>query len=183
MAKDGSNRGGSRVGSGRKRKPLYEKLEDGNPGRRKLEVLEFTNAPDLQGQDMPKPREMLSAEQKDGKILDADEVYEETWNWLNERNVAHLIMPQLLERYAMSAARWMQCEEAVSEFGFLAKHPTTGNAMQSPYVAMSQNFMSQTNRLWLEIYQVIRENSSTEFTGASPQDDLMERLLSARKGK
>lgn len=183
MAKDGTNRGGARMGSGRKKKPLYEKLEDGNPGKRKLEVLEFTNAPDLQGQEMPEPRQMLSAVQKDGKTLDADEIYEETWNWLNERNVAHLIIPQLLERYAMSAARWMQCEDAVSEFGFLAKHPTTGNAMQSPYVAMSQNFMSQTNRLWLEMYQIIRENSAIEFTGANPQDDLMERLLTAQKRK
>ena len=183
MAKDGTNRGGARVGSGRKRKPLYEKLEDGNPGRRKLEVLEFTHAPDLQGQEMPPPREMLSATEKDGSTLEAAEIYEETWNWLNERDCAHLIMPQLLERYAMSAARWMQCEAAVTEFGFLAKHPTTGNAMQSPYVAMSQNFMTQTNRLWLEIYQIIRENSATELIGANPQDDMMERLLTMRKGK
>lgn len=183
MAKDGTNRGGARVGSGRKRKPLYEKLEDGNPGKRKLEVLEFTHAPDLQGQEMPPPREMLSATEKDGSTLEAAEIYEETWNWLNERDCAHLIMPQLLERYAMSAARWMQCEAAVTEFGFLAKHPTTGNAMQSPYVAMSQNFMTQTNRLWLEIYQIIRENSAREFIGANPQDDMMERLLAMRKGK
>lgn len=55
--------------------------------------------------------------------------------------------------------------------------------MQSPYVAMSQNFMTQTNRLWLEIYQIIRENSATEFIGANPQDDMMERLLTMRKGK
>src|SRR5699024_6767557 len=163
MARDGTNRGGPRIGAGRKRKPLHEKLEDGNPGRRKLEVLEFANAPDLQGKEMPQPREMLSATEKDGTTLEAAEIYEETWNWLNERDVAHLINPQILERYAMSAARWMQCETAVTEFGFLAKHPTTGNAMQSPYVAMSQNFMTQTNRLWLEIYQVIRENSATEF--------------------
>ena len=71
----------------------------------------------------------------------------------------------------------------MTEFGFLAKHPTTANAMQSPYVAMSQNFMTQTNRLWLEIYQIIRENSATEFIGANPQDDMMERLLTMRKGK
>src|SRR5699024_6467929 len=101
----------------------------------------------------------------------------------NERDCAHLIMPQLLERYAMSAARWMQCEAAVTECGFLAKHPTTGNAMQSPYVAMSQNFMTQTNRLWLEIYQIIRENSAAVFTGVNPPDDVMERFFTMRKGE
>ena len=83
----------------------------------------------------------------------------------------------------MSAARWIQCEEAVTEYGFLAKHPTTGNAMQSPYVAMGQNYMSQTNRLWVEIFQIVKENCAGEYTGESPQDDLMERLLSARKGR
>lgn len=77
----------------------------------------------------------------------------------------------------MSVARWIQCEEAITEFGFLAKHPTTGNAIQSPYVAMSQ-----TNRLWMEIYQIVKENCATEYGGATPQDDVMERLLMARKG-
>ena len=102
--------------------------------------------------------------------------------WLAERKCATLVSPQLLERYAMSVARWIQCEEAISDFGFLAKHPTTGNAIQSPYVAMSQNFMSQTNRLWMEIYQIVKENCATEYSGATPMDDAMERLLRARKG-
>ena len=82
----------------------------------------------------------------------------------------------------MSVARWIQCEEAVTEYGFLAKHPTTGNAIQSPYVAMSQNFMSQTNRLWMEIFQIVKENCVGEYAGANPQYDVMERLLRARKG-
>ena len=97
--------------------------------------------------------------QKDGKALVAEDIYKETWEWLAERGCASLVSPQLLERYAMSVARWIQCEEAVTEFGFLAKHPTTGSAIQSPYVAMSQNFMSQTNRLWMEIYQIVKETA------------------------
>jgi uncharacterized membrane protein len=96
---------------------------------------------------------------------------------------ARIVSPQLLERYAMSAARWIQCEEAVTEYGFLAKHPTTGSAIQSPYVAMSQNYMAQTNRLWYEIFQIVKENCATDYTGANPQDDVMERLLTARRGK
>jgi hypothetical protein len=173
----------ARIGSGQKKKPLADKIAQGNPGKRKLEIIDFQNTADLKGQEMPKPRAMLSAVQKDGKTLVASEIYEITWKWLEERGCAHLVLPQLLERYAMSAARWIQCEEAVTEFGFLAKHPTTGNAIQSPYVAMSQNFMSQTNRLWMEIYQIVKENCATEYSGLNPQDDVMERLLSARRGK
>ena len=182
MAKDGTNRGGARVGAGAKKKALTEKIAEGNPGKRKLTVIDFKPTADLEGQPMPKPSAMLSATQKDGKPLIASEVYETTWKWLSERGCASLVSPQLLERYAMSVARWIQCEEAITEYGFLAKHPTTGNAIQSPYVAMSQNFMSQTNRLWMEIFQIVKENCSSEYAGGTPQDDVMERLLLARKG-
>jgi hypothetical protein len=35
MAKDGTNRGGARIGSGQKKKPLADKIAQGNPGKRK----------------------------------------------------------------------------------------------------------------------------------------------------
>lgn len=182
LAKDGTNRGGFRRGCGQKKKSLTDKIIEGNPGKRKLTVVEFKNTPNLTGQAMPQPRSLLSATQKDGKVLIAEEIYEMTWNWLAERGCVQYVIPQLIEQYAMSVARWIQCEEAVTEYGFLAKHPTTGNAIQSPYVAMSQNFMSQAHRLWVEIYQVVKENCTTEYGGATPHDDVMERLLTARKG-
>ena len=183
MAKDGTNSGGARIAAGAKKKTVADKITEGNPGKRKLTVIEFEDqAADLEGQQMPKPSKLLSATQKDGKPLVAEEVYKATWEWLAERRCASLVSPQLLERYAMSVARWIQCEEAITDYGFLAKHPTTGNAMQSPYVAMSQNFMSQTNRLWMEIYQIVKENCATEYKGETPMDDAMECLLRARKG-
>lgn len=183
MAKDGTNRGGARPGAGAKKKPLADKLADGNPGGRALTVMEFKDATALEGIVMPEPSKMLSAEQKDGQTFVAAEIYKNTWTWLSERGCAALVSPQLLERYAMSVARWIQCEEAVSSYGFLARHPTTGNAIQSPYVAMGQNYMSQTNRLWFEIFQIVKENCTGEYGGANPQDDVMERLLNARRGK
>ena len=124
LAKDGTNRGGARVGAGAKKKPIAEKIAEGNLGGRKLTVIEFSDAANLKGQAMPEPNKMLEAVQKDGKALVASEIYKSTWKWLNERGCATLVSPQLLERYAMSVARWIQCEEAVTEYGFLAKHPT-----------------------------------------------------------
>ena len=106
---------------------------DGNPGKRRLTVVEFPNTANLSGQRYAHcPRELLSARQKDGRNLEAAEIYANTWDWLGQRGAARIVSPQLLERYAMSAARWIQCEEAVTEYGFLAKHPTTGSAIQSP---------------------------------------------------
>ena len=67
------------------RKPLADKIAEGNPGRRKLTVIDFQDTADLEGQPMPKPSAMLSATQKDGKTLVAAEVYEKTWTWLAGR--------------------------------------------------------------------------------------------------
>lgn len=183
MAKDGTNRGGRRPGAGAKKKALADKLSEGNLGKRPIEIIQFSNMEDLNGQEMPKPSALLSAVQRDGKKLIAAEIYETTWSWLKERSCAALVSPQLLERYSMSAARWVQCEEAITDYGFLAKHPTTGNAMQSPYVSMAQKFMSQTNALWAEIYQLVRENCATEYSGDNPSGNVMERLLKAREGR
>ena len=33
MAKDGTNRGGARIGAGAKKKPLAERIAEGNPGK------------------------------------------------------------------------------------------------------------------------------------------------------
>lgn len=49
-------------------------------------------------------------------------------------------------------------------------------------MAMSQSFSKQANNLWYQIYQVVRENCSVEYKGATPHDDMMERLLTARRG-
>lgn len=181
MAKDGTNRGGQRVGAGRKPKALADKIAVGQATNAQVMVL--PEPVTIEGIDMPPVKEYLKATQKSGKDLCAESVYRDTWLWLKERGCENLVNTQLIEQYAMSVSRWIQCEECISEYGFLAKHPTTGNAIASPYVAMSQTYMKQVNQTWYQIYQVVKENCSVDFGGSNPQDDLMERLLSARKGK
>lgn len=178
MAKDGTARGGQRVGSGRKTDALADKVTNGK--LRNATVL--PQPPDLYGLDMPNVRDYMMAKQKDGHDLVADEVFREVYEWLGQRGCEKLVNRQLIDQYAMSVARWIQCEQAISEYGFLAKHPTTGAAIASPFVSMSQQYLKQINQLWYQIYQVVKENCSVDYGGASPQDDLMERLLNARKG-
>ena len=47
-------------------------------------------------------------------------------------------------------------------------------------VQMSQNFQKQANNLWYEIFDIVKQNCTTSFE-SFPQDDMMERLLRARK--
>ncbi len=173
--------GGARPGAGRKKTAVKDKAANGNPGGRRLEVLDI---PELEGVEMPKPHDFLSAEQRDGAPLQAKEIYEETWNWLQRIGCASKVSPALLERYAMCSARWIQCEETTSKLGFLSKHPTTGKPIPSPFINIGIQYMNQAVRLWNEIFQIVKENCSTDYdSGPSPQDDLMERLLRAREGR
>ena len=179
MAKDGTARGGARIGNGRKPKALADKIAAGKA----KSALVLPEPAELEGADVPPMKEFLRAKQKSGKDMCAEEVYQETYRWLSVRRCDKLVNSQLVEQYAMSVSRWIQCEEYISEYGFLAKHPTTGSPIASPYVAMSQAFMKQVNQCWYQIYQIVRENCAVEYSGASPQDDVMERLLSARRAK
>lgn len=53
MAKDGTNRGGKRPGAGRKRKPLAEKIQEGQ----KAIALAMPEQDDLDGEDVESIRE------------------------------------------------------------------------------------------------------------------------------
>lgn len=178
MAKDGTMRGGARPGSGPKRKALTEKISAGKTAT----VIDLPDASELTGVDMPPVKDYMKARQKSGTDLCAEEIFRETWEWLKKVGCTDYVNTLLINQYAMSVARQIQCEQAISEYGFLAKHPTTGAACQSPYVSMLHQFTKQANQSWYQIYQIVRENCSIEYTGATPQDDVMERLLRARKG-
>ena len=177
MAKDGTNRGGARPGTGPKKQALNDKIAAGKASKSMV----LPEPTDIVGIDIPPVKEYLKAKQKNGKDLCAEDVFIATFTWLQGLNCDRLVNVQLIEQYAMSVSRWIQCEEAISEYGFLAKHPTTGNAIASPYVSMSRDYMKQVNSTWFAIYQIVKENCSVEY-GQTPHDDLMERLLSARRG-
>ena len=131
---------------------------------------------------LPEPSAYLSTRQKDGKPLGADALFIETWKWLKNRGCEKFVNPRLIEAYAQAFTRYIQCEEAISTYGLLGKHPTTGGATTSPFVQMSQSFQKQANLLWYEIFDIVKQNCATAYIG-NPQEDIMEALLSGRKGR
>lgn len=170
-------RGGTRAGAGRKKKAVIDKITE--KSNQPIEVLDI---PEVDGVEMPKPKDILSAQQRDGKNFMAKEIYEETWQWLKKIGCHTVVSPQVIERYAMCAARWIQCEQMTNELGFLSKHPTTGKPIPSPFINIGINYMNQAVRSWNEIYQIVKENCTVDYSGKNPQDDLMEKLLASRRG-
>ena len=110
-------RGGARSGAGWERSTVKDKAESGNSCGRKFKVLDI---PEIEGVTMPKPHDFLSAEQRGGSVLQAQEIYTETWQWLKGIGCAAKVSPQLLERYAICSARWVQCEEMTNRMSFLS---------------------------------------------------------------
>lgn len=87
----------------------------------------------------------------------------------------------MIEQCEQAFARYVQCEQAISKFGLLGKHPTTGAAIASPFVAMSQSFGEQANvyRYRYEIFDIVRATCTTDYSGTTPGDEVMEQLLKA----
>lgn len=190
IAKDGTYRGGRRVKAGGKPQPAIEKIQKGkevevilnNIPEFSLYELDAVDLPEgavLDGVDMPAPSDYLSAKQKNGIPLGADDIYKETWSWLKDRNCEKLVNPRLLESYSQAFARFIQCEEAISQFGLLGKHPTTGGVIASPFVQMSSQFQKTANLLWYEIYDIVKENCTEVYENYG--EDMMEKLLRSRK--
>lgn len=190
MARDGTNRGGRRVRAGDKPAPAAEKIQKGQQVQilkndiptlspTELEAVDLPEGAVMNGVDMPKPSDYLSARQKNGVPLGADEIYKETWLWLKERNCEKLVNPRLIEAYAQAFARYIQCEEATSTYGLLGKHPTTGGVITSPFVQMSQQYQKSANLIWYEIYDIVKQNCTEVFE--DKPNDTMELLLRARR--
>jgi hypothetical protein len=179
------------VRAGDKPLPLIDKIAAGKAARilepanlrseELLEPAELTGAAELAGEDMPAPG-VLKRPPEGRQAFGRGRALHRNWNWLRARGCEKLINPRLVEAYAQAFARFIQCEEAISTYGLLGKHPTTGGAITSPFVQMSQSFQKQANLLWYEIFDVVKQNCTTAFVG-NPQDDMMEALLSGRKGR
>ena len=191
MARDGTNRGGRRVRAGDKPMPAAEKLQHGMQVKvmsndiptfepDELEAVDLPEGAVMNGEKMPKPGDYLSARQKNGIPLGADEIYKETWRWLKERGCDRLVNKRLIESYAQAFARYIQCEEATSTYGLLGKHPTTGGVIASPFVQMSQQYQKSANLIWYEIYDIVKQNC-TEVFEDSPHDTMEMLLRSIRK--
>ena len=156
--------GGYRTGAGRPKKSATEKALSGNPGKRKIEVVNFDDA-----QEVPAtPAKWLTEKGK--------EVYKTVYEWLAQIGCTKGILPCHLEEYAHTKSRWFECEEQNSRVGLIVKD-SQGRPAPSPFVQLAGNYLKQSNDAWAKIYAVVRETRLTDWDSKTPHDDVMEKLL------
>ena len=163
MARDGTNRGGVRIGAGRKRKALSERL------------LEGTEKPQTSF-EFPAPKSYLSMTQRDGSTLAARQVYDDTYRWLTKCGCADSVSQQLVEDYAQTTARFIQAEGELSRAGLIIRHPATGEILPSPLVKISLDYLKAAQQIWYQINQFTKENG-TANSGNAGTTDTMELIL------
>lgn len=116
---------------------------------------------EIKAVEIPPIKEYLKEIQRDGSELGAEEVLKETLEWLDSRGAKGVVSVQLVEQYAFSVARWIHLERLISKYGYIAKHPTTGAPIQSPYVVMAQSYMKQVIAIRGEINLLLKDAHPT----------------------
>lgn len=119
---------------------------------------------EIKAVEMPPIKEYLKEIQRDGSELGADEVLKDTLKWLDSRGMKNAVSMQMVEQYAFSVARWIHLERLISKYGYIAKHPTTGAPIQSPYVVMAQSYMKQVIAIRSEINLRLKESRPAPTT-------------------
>lgn len=119
---------------------------------------------ELSAVEMPPVKEYLAAVQRDGSELCAADIFRETTAWLKQCGCENVIASHMVEQYAMSVARWIHLEGMISKYGYIAKHPTTGAPMQSPYVTMAQGYLKQAVAIREEITLLVKNARPSTLT-------------------
>lgn len=175
-----NNHGGKRAGAGRKKKEVTAKVLEGQATT--LDLPQLTVNSDLSGTEMPKPNEYLTKETRQVSTANrGKEIYERLWNWLKERDCHLLVNPESLQQYALSLSRCEQAENAIHDYGFLAKHPTTQLPCESPYVRIAQKYQKQAQGQWsaieVNISERLRYFVDKNAVSSDPLDIILNRAV------
>ena len=160
--------GGYRANAGRPKKSVTQKILEGNPGKRRIEFVNFDS-----GEELPEtPAKWLTEKGK--------EIYKYVYEFLKKIGCLKGILPCHLEEYAHCKSRWMECEDQNSRVGLVIKDQH-GNPAPSPFVALANNYLKQSSEAWAKIYAVVRETKLQDWDSKTPNDDVMEKLLRGDK--
>lgn len=161
-------RGGARPGAGRPKKPLADKIIDGNPGKRELTKLKFSGDKksktgfeknsDTQKSKMPSYLDMVAKE--GGDVLPpASEIYKMLADWIDGSGCTEFIAPNLIEDFAFLRRAYLECEYMNRKLGRIA------SGKRSPYVNMALDYQKAMMAVYNQIWLIISRNCEEKYEG------------------
>ena len=163
--------GGKRPGAGRPRKPLSARIEEGvdKVSHRKPQVLDFppenqnnqksNSKKKIQKSKLPTYLDMESKE-GDSSLPSASEIYRQTLDWIVSTGCERFVPPQLIEDFAFTRRSYLEVEYMNKKLGRVIQ-----GGKPSPYVKAALEYMKQTTALYREIWAIVAQNSTKDFTG------------------
>jgi hypothetical protein len=181
---DDMPRGGARVGAGRPKKPLQEKLLSGNPGKRELTVLKIGSAEPpstATEQESEKPsnskplkdnnqtaavksdaRQMpsyldISAKEGGDVLPSAAEIFDYLFEFIAASGCENLVAPSLVEDFAFLRRSYLECEYMNKTLGRIA------GGKRSPYVNMALDYQKAMMAVFNQIWLIVSRNSEEPY--------------------
>ena len=169
-------RGGARPGAGRPKKPLNEKLLEGNPGRRDMTVLKFPPSEikekhsgggvlenpggNQKNQKSKMPSFLDLAAKEGGEVLPAaTEIYTLLSEFVDSAGCAEFVAPILIEDFAFLRRAYLECEFMNRKLGRIA------DGKRSPYVNMALDYQKAMMAVYNQIWLIISRNCEEQYEG------------------
>jgi hypothetical protein len=164
---------GPQPGSGgRPKKPVADKVLEGNPGKRELTVVKFD------GGEKPKPKSPGTAQppksrvprgmpsylditaKEGGDVLPpAGEIFAALSEWVASSGCADIVTPSLLEDFAFLRRGYLECEYMNRKLGRIA------SGKRSPYVNMALDYQKAMMAVYNQIWLIVSQNCETKYEG------------------
>lgn len=178
-------RGGARPGAGRPKKPLTDKLLEGNAGRRDVTVLKFKpqeiNQRDAGlnvhcgGDEKIKPSSRpqakldatsrcpsyleLAAKEGGDVLPPATEIYTLLAVFVESAGCTEFVAPILIEDFAFLRRAYLECEFMNRKLGRIA------SGKRSPYVNMALDYQKAMMAVYNQIWLIIARNCEEQYEG------------------
>lgn len=154
-------RGGARPGAGRPKKPLADKILEGNPGKRELTKLKFksdknSNAEKSEKSKTPTYIDMVAKE--GGDVLpQASEIFAALTDYIARAGCTEFVTNNLVEDFAFLRRAYLECEWMNRKMGRIA------NGRRSPYVNMALDYHKSMMQVYNQIWLIIKDNSEEKL--------------------
>ena len=150
------NRGPKPGSGGRPKKPVSEKVMEGNPGKRELKELKIKPQPQVK--KMPKYLQQCGKED-DGTLPDAKEIYFCLAEFIKAAGCENHIAPPLIEDFTHLRRSFIECEYMNRKMGRIA------NGKRSPYVSMAVEYSKQSLAVYDRIWNIISQHGEQPLEG------------------
>ena len=161
-------RGGYRPNAGRKKKPLADKIAEGNPGKRPLTVIKFEHGLSLNDGKPPDLPDFLNQHGREcDEILPAAQaLYDSLYDLIERSGCADKISAHLIHDFVHLRRAYLEAEWAARRYGrAFSVVDKDGNktAKRNPYVQIALDYQKAADAQYQRIWTIISQNCETKL--------------------